>query len=273
MEELRFKVVIDDSLPVQLDEPAVALGSFEPSDKILVYPSDAEGFGLRQFYSDLILGRPLPLRLVTREVEDVDDAFTLALFLDRKLAIHPTTPAVIAALDLARCGPAGLAHVDRDLARFISFSRSYLGEKAGREERIKTVIEWLRQYVVEGVFPSLPPEPKPPRVLDVGTNGFVLAEAASGADLVDGWVELYRLGHLRGMLFGAASPEGQRLALGARKSSFVAMGLEKAAGVLNEAERAMGELPGWVADSLWLWGPQEGTLLLPTHIIEVLVRV
>jgi len=267
--ELQLQVVIDDSLPREQTEPVIALGDFEPSETTFVYQGDSL---LQQFYRDLILGKPLPLKLVAREVRDIDELLVLALFLDRKLAIHPSMPALVFHCDLGRFGPAGLAHMDRDLARFISFSRSYLGAKEGRGDRIKTAVEWLQRYVLDGSLPGLPAEARPPRVVDVGTNGFVLAEAASGADLVESWVELYREGHLRGVLFGPSSTEGRRSVLGARKSPFVALDLGKVAAILNEAERAMGELPGWVGEELWLWGPEEGTLLLPTHILGVLVR-
>jgi hypothetical protein len=266
--ELQLQVVIDDSLPRVQTEPVIALGDFEPSETTLVYRTES---ALQQFYRDLIFGRPLPLKLVAREIKDIDQVLILALFLDRKLAIQPNMASVVAGCDLGRFGPAGLAHTDRDLARLISFAQGYLEGKDGRGDRIKQVVEWFRQYVLEGILPAMSREVDPPRVLDVGTNGFVLAEGEGG--LVDGWTELYRLGHLRGLLFGPASPEGRRSVLGARKSPLVALDLPKAASILNEAESAMGELPGWVGESLWLWGPEDGTLLLPSHITEVLVRV
>jgi hypothetical protein len=272
---LQLQVVIDASLPREQTDPVIALGDFVPSETTFVYKSDPEVLGdsaLQQFYRDLIFGRPLPLKLVAREIGDIDEILILALFLDRRLAIHPNMAAVVFGCDLGRFGPAGLAHADRDLARLISFARNYLGDKEGRGDRIKTIVEWLRQYVLEGTLPSLPVESDPPRILDVGTNGFVLAEGLSG-ELVEGWTELYRLGYLRGLLFGPPSPGGRRAVLGARKSHLVALDLPKAASILNEAETAMGELPGWVGESLWLWGPEEGTLLLPSHVTEVLIRV
>lgn len=275
MEEIQLQVVIDEALPSKQEGPVVALGDFEPSETTFVYRSDPDSPGesaLQRFYRDLIFGRALPIKLVARDIQDIDEVLLLALFLDRKLAIQSSTASVVFAADLGRFGPAGLAHIDRDLARFISFARTYLGGREGRGDRIKTVVEWLQRYIQEGSLPGLPAESKPPRVLDVGTNGFVVAEA-DGTDLVEGWTELYRQGHLRGLLFGTTSPMGHRAILGARKSPFVEFSLERAADILNEAERAMGELPGWVGESLWLWGPEGGTLLLPTHIIEVLVRV
>ena len=125
---------------------------------------------------------------------------------------------------------------------------------------------------MEDRLPALPPEPEPPRPFDYGTNGFVLAQAAPKAPLEDGWVELYREGYLRGALFSPPEQD-RRTVLVARKSPFLAFDLWKAAEVLNEAERAMGEPPGWLADELWLRGPEQGTLLLVSAITKVLIRV
>jgi len=124
--------------------------------------------------------------------------------------------------------------------------------------------------VFDGQLPALPVEPEPPRVFDSGSNGFVLATAEGS--LEDGWVELYREGYLRGALFSPPK-EDRRQVLVARKSHFLAFDLHKAAEVLNEVERALGEPPGWLAGELWLRGPEGGTLLPITAITQVLVRV
>lgn len=270
MDELQLQVVVDDSLPDDLEGPIVAIGSFNPSETVFVYSS------LRVFFEELVLGRPLPLKLVARSIEDIDSATMVALFLDRRLALNPAMSALVGAIDLGmRYGPSGLASVDRDLGRFIALVRAFLrvsGSKDERGEQVKTAVGWIQRYVQEGELPSLPPEPKPPRVLDIGSNGFVVAESEVGVNLVDSWVELYRLGYLRGVVFGP-SIDGRRAILCARKSPFVDFRLDKLALILNEAERAMGELPGWEADDLWLWGPEDGSFLLPSDVIGVLVRV
>ena len=272
--EISLQVTIDKTLPRQLSESVVALGDFEPSPDVIVYATNSDEPGesaLQRFYRDLIFGRPLPLKIVARDITDLDEALILALFLDRRLAIEPATAAVVFACDLARFGPAGLAHVDRDFAEFISWARSYL-EVSPEQSKVKHVVEWLQGYILEGRLPSGPvPELTTYQVLNVGTNGFVAAQVSAGT-LVDTWTELYRQGYLRGVLFEQAVGD-RRAVLAARKSLLVSLDLEKAAAVLNEAERAMGEPPGWIGDPLWLWGPEEGTLLLPTHILEVLVRV
>lgn len=270
MDELQLQVVVDDTLPEALDGPVIAFGRFIPDADVVVYDE------LRAFYEDLILGRPLPLRLVIRSIDDIDGVLVVALFLDRKLALHPAMVGLVAAVDLGmKYGPAGLSHVDRDLGRFVALVRVYLlgaSSKEDKGERLKTVVQWVQDYINEGLLPSLSPEPKPPRILDLGSNGFVVAEVGVEVNLVDSWVELYRLGHLRGVIFGPPIAD-RRAILGARKSPLVDFRLDKAASVLNEAERAMGELPGWAADDLWLWGPEDGSLLLPSHVMEVLVRV
>jgi hypothetical protein len=275
---ISLQVILDSKLPKRLpEEPVVAIGDFEPSEQVIVYKSDPEKPGesaLQQFYRDLIFGRPLPLKLVAREIRDIDEAMILTLFLDRKLAIEPKTSSVVFWCDLARFGPAGLAHVDPDFAELISWVREYL-VISPEPERVKHVVEWLQKYVSEGSIPSgPPPSGGPPRILDVGTNGFVVAEVPWGTNLPSGWTELYRQGHLRGVLFEAMVRGGPLRVLGARKSPLVALDLARAAGILNEAEKAMGEGPGWVSEEdLWLWGPEDGTQLLPSAIIQVLVRL
>lgn len=260
----------------------IALGDFEPSEDVFVYKSDPEKLGdsaLQQFYRDLIFGRPLPIKLVARQVQDIDEALIVALFLDRKLAITPSCAQVVFWCDLGRFGPAGLAHVDPDFAEFISWARIYLLDGSGgtpHGERVKHVVEWLQRYILEGSLPQAPvaASREPPRILDIGTDGFVVAEVPWGTGLPDSWTELYRQGHLRGILFEQPARGGLLRALGARKSPFVTLGLTKAAAILNEAEKALGEPGGWtVEEGLWLWDPEGGTKLLPTDILQVLVRV
>lgn len=274
MDELRFEAIIDPSLEPEV-EGVVAFGQFVSKGELTaVYADDRTA--LTEFYSDLLQGRPFPLKLVTRRLQTIGQLVAVALFLRRELAIHPAMPGLIAAANLAdQLGLVGLAHIDRDLGRFFKLLTAYLPPNLGRKEqqvRIATTVGWVYQYIFEGQLPALPVEPEPPRPFDYGSNGFVLAEAAAGASLEDGWVELYRAGYLRGALFSPPRDD-RRHVLAARKSPFLAFDLRKAAEVLNEAESAMGEPPGWLADDLWLRGPQEGTLLPVTAVTQVLVRV
>jgi hypothetical protein len=268
-DELRFEVVIDRNLGPKVED-AIALGDFEGP---MAYPGDD---ALTAFYGHLILGRPFPLKLVARDVHSVSDLIVVALFLRRDLAIHPAMPGLIAAASLVgQLKLAGLAHIDRDLARFFRLLRGYLPPGLSKNEqktRLTTAVEWVYQYVTQGELPALPPEPGPPQVFDVGTNGFVLAQSAPRSPLENGWEELYRQGYLRGALF-SPSVEERRRVLAARKSPYLTFDLRKAAAAFNEAEKAMGEPPGWEADDLWMRGPEQGTLLLISAITDILVRI
>jgi hypothetical protein len=270
MEELRFHVLVDPNLGPEI-EGVVALGDFKsPKGTTIIFPDNC----LPTFYGDLLMGRPFPLTLVTRKIDSVGKVLTLALFLHRDLAIHPKMASLVAAGSLVdQLQLAGLAHIDPTLARFFQFLMSYLPPSLSQTDlqiRLVTVVSWIRDYLLEDRFPALPPAPPAPRILDTGTNGFVLAEC--DGSLEDGWIELYRQGYLRGLLFGP-DRKGRRRVLAARKSPFLALDLRKAAEILNEAENAMGEPSGWVTDGIWLEGPPEGTCLLMSAVTQVMIRV
>lgn len=235
---------------------------------------------LPSFYEDLILGRPMPTTLATPKIQDIDTILTIALFLHRDLATHPDTASLVYIVDFVhRLGLPALAHLNDKLARFFSSLRTYFPEKglSQREtsERVQNAVTWIREYVYNGTLSILAPVPPTGvRILDQGTTGFVVAADEGSGSLYDGWVELYRLGFLRGILMKKAT-EPRNHVLIARKSLFLPFDLEKAAHILNQMERAMGELPDWKVsgDKLWLWGPEDGTLILLQHINEVLVRI
>ncbi len=236
--------------------------------------SQADPGALTSFFEDLILGRPLPLTFATRQIRDIDTIFALALFFDRTLAIHPAMPGIVAAADLVhRRGAAILGHIDADLGRFFRVLRSYFPEEglSKRElgERLTKSVGWIKDFM-DGRPPVLGVPWPEVRVLDIGTNGFVLAETLGS--LPSGWVELYRKGFLRGLLVGP-DRDSRRAVLVARKSTYVDFDLTTAASILNEVELTIGEMPEWRADLLWLWGPEEGTLLRITEILEILKRV
>lgn len=229
---------------------------------------------LTRFFEDLVMGRELPLVFATKAIQDVDTLVAIALFLHRDLAIHPAVPGFVYTVDwIHRGGLPALAHVDEDLGRFVSFLRAYFPDKLGKQEfvdRLKQAIEWLRDYIFNGNIPHMGKAPARARVVDIGTNGFVVAQTRGS--LFDGWVDLYRQGHLRGILVNTGKAD-RRHVLAARKSQHVPFDLTMAAHFLNQMETAMGELPTWESDGLWLKGPEDGTLILVVDILKVLTRV
>lgn len=273
MQELKLQIVIDESLDSEV-EGVVALGDFTPKgDNPLtaVYSVD----DLHIFYRDLVFGRPFPLVLVTRSLSNMGQLLAVILFLHRDLAIHPGIPGLIAAVNLMDgYGTVGLAHVDRDLSRFLKLAQAALlkaSDRATQQAVLETVVGWVRAYVLEGAYPALPPLPEPPRVVDRGTDGFVFA-VSTHKDLVVGWEELYRQGFLRGVLMQQAADDRWNV-LAARKSPYLSFDLKKAASILNEAEGAMGEERGWSTDGFWLKSPSEGTLILPSALLQVFLRI
>lgn len=250
----------------------------------LAYEHHGEGFSsydrgaLPSFYEDLLLGRAMPLTLATKALQDIDTLTAIALWLHRDLSTHPGTASFIYTVDFVhRLGFPALAHIEENLARFFTVLRNYFPEKgiSQREfsERLTTAVGWIREYIHNGAFPTLGPAPNSNiRVLDLGSTGFVLAETKW--NLWDGWAELYRQGFLRGAIVHVGK-EDRRQVLIARKSLYVPFNLSMASRILNQMETAMGELPEWKEskDGLWLEGPQEGTLILLQHLIEVLVRI
>ena len=163
MTELRLNVLIDPTL------------TSAPDDAVL-YDGD-----IRRFFHDMVAGKPLPLTLALREVRDVDALLAVAVFLHRDLAIHPGLPGLLAVFAMACEEPFwGLAHVDRDIGRFVGHLRGYLGQSgAGKQEqaeRVATAVGWIRELLLEGRLPQMAPAPVAPTVITVGTNGFVFAE-------------------------------------------------------------------------------------------------
>jgi hypothetical protein len=268
MEELQFQVLVDPKHGSNVGEDVVAFGDFDKGPYVYGGPG-----ALASFYSELILGRPFPLKFLVREVS-VSTIFAIALFLRRDLAIHPRTPSLITSATLVdQYREAGYAHVASDIGQFFSMLENYLPpgtSKSELQKKLPTALEWVSLLVTEEALPALPPRVPVPSLLDVGTTGFVLAETPH-KDLGRGWIELFRQGFLRGALFHQG--KGRLFVLAARKSPFLSFDLRKGANILNEAESAMGEPSGWQGEDLWLHGPKKGTFLPMASIIEVLVRL
>jgi len=275
-EELRLEVRIDHSL-VEAPEGALVMGA-------LGHGSPDAYDDVERFYTDLILGKPLPLVLAANAIEVLSHAIMTVLFLRRGLALHPRMHQLVVSTALAdRHGLGGLAHVERDLARFLLLVQGYIVDpKLSRQElgrRISTLVGWVENWVENDHLPQLPVDPPVPRVLDHGTNGFVLAETTGPLDA--GWLELFRMGYLRGVL--ATIPKNDRRGvLMARKSAFVAFDLAQAAKLLNAAESQLGGTEGrepdggkggWAVHSFVLTGPIKGTALPLEGILQVAVRV
>lgn len=276
MEERELSVIVNPDLDRVVDG-VVAFGDFELREGNIggvVYPD--ERVALASFYSDLLLGRPMPLTLATRGIHTIGMLVVVALFLRRELVLHPRAATLVWSAEMVdQLKLAGLAHVDRDLARFFKLLSGYMPtslKRAVQQERLTTTVEWLCEYIEDERYPALPKEPAPPQVLHTGTAGFVAAEAAKGASLDDLWVVLFRQGFLWGALFAQARND-RRGVLAGRKSAYQPLNPSESAKRLNEAESAMGEPPGWEASELWLKSPDKGTLLPIDAVVKVLIHV
>lgn len=271
MTELQYKVVLDSDSSDRLSE-SVGFGSFIPADDLSVVYGEEE---VLRFYNDLILGRPLPLTFVARGLNNLGTFLAISLFLQRDLVLHPQISSIVSAVTLFDTyGVAGAAHIDRDLSRVLKGLKRVLASPPNGSEDQNQILGFalnlLRDYVEKGKLPPLPPEKDPPVILDRGTNGFVVANQ-EGLNLSDGWEELYRLGYLRGVLTCPLHGTERWGVLGARKSTFVDLDLVKAASALNDAETAAEGTPEWVSDGLWLVGPTQGTVLLPSMVLRILL--
>jgi hypothetical protein len=273
VEELQLEVRIDPDL-TEPPEGALTLG--DPSRHACALGGPNAYDDVEQLYVDLILGREVPLLLASRGIETLGHVMLVALFLRRGLALHPRMHQLVVSTALAdRYSLGGLAHVERDIARFLLLIQGYVVDpQLGRKElgrRLATLVEWVDAWVEEDRLPQLPVEPDPPVVIDHGTNGFVVAETTG--PLEAGWLELYRQGYLRGILV-TAPRNGRRGVLAARKSRFVAFDLAQAARLLTDVEASL-EGHQWSAhhEGLWMAGPVEGTELPIEAILKVLIRV
>jgi len=280
--ELELTVKIEANLPAVVPD-AVSFETGATREEIAsaetpVYEHHGKQFStldpgaLPYFFEDLIMGRAFPLTFATRAVHDVDTLVAIALFLHRDLATHPAMPGFVYVVDFVhRGGLPALAHIEQDLARFLCFLRASFPEKGTvPQDKLTAGITWVREYIANGQIPHLGAPPEGVRVVDIGSNGFVVAQTSGS--LFDGWVDLYRQGFLRGVLINTGEGD-RRFVLGARKSVYVGFDLVMAAHLLNQMEVAMGELPEWESDGLWLKAPPQGTLILMKHLLEVLTRV
>lgn len=146
---------------------------------------------LPALYESLILGAPLPSTLVIRHLT-TPTLLAGTLFLHRETLLSPLTLPLVYGLDLAeREGFPATAH----LPSLPELRLPYASQpKPEITARIGATVATLRDYLA-----CPPPElPKGASVLDVGSNGFVVAEGLRTP------LPLYQQGYLRGVIFPVA---------------------------------------------------------------------
>ena len=282
-EETKLTLSVDVNAP-QTDPDAITFETGATLQQTLdphMFAYEHHGLGLSvpgaliRFYEDLIQGRPLPPKFVTSRVGDVDTLLAIALFLHRDTAISTLAPGLVYAVDaFHRLGTPFMGHLDSDIGTFILILRSQLPPQGmspfSVAQSLPGVIGHVREYLLYGRFPHLGIPFPSPKVLDKGTGGFVLGEV--DGPLGEGWVELFRQGHLRGLLISPQKHDRRQMLI-ARKSTYVPFNLPAAAQALNIMEERQGEPQEWAATTLWLHSPTNGTLLPVSQVLEVLLRV
>ncbi len=248
--------------------------------ELWVYEHHGEGFGwadpgaLTCLFDDLIHGRPMPLKFVSKALRDIDVLVAITLQQNMDLVVCPNALKIVTAADLVhRRGAVGMAHVDPELMHFFRFLRGLFPKSISKklfEEHIGQAVVYIQDYIANDRLPQTGAEPEAPTVLDTGSGGFVVAEARG--PLGEAWVHLFRSGFRRGVVV-SQDHAGRRFVLGARKGPYVDLKLDTAARLLNEVERAMGEPPEWKNDALWLYGPPDGTIARVSHMLGILIRV
>ena len=270
MEALKLELTIDPSLPPCV-EGAISFETGGDPGRY-VYGRGRPG-PLLCFFEDLISGMPMPLIFATKRVSGPHTVIAAALFLDREIAVHPGAPALVYAVDLVhRLGDPMYAHLDPNLAQFLRGLAGFFSSgisKAEQGTRLATAVQWVRDYLATGDLPSIGTWVPYVRVLDVGTNGFVVA--TSRRVCREAWESLYRWGHLRGVLVGEEET-GLRPILAARKSLSVGFDLERFVPILDELEQLSGGGTGWALDGNYLASPRDGTTILVQHIVDVFLR-
>lgn len=270
--DLQLQVIIDPELPPVV-EGAVSFETGSLELGLHVYGPGRVG-PLAAFFEDLISGAPMPLTFVMHRISGPHSVVAATLFFCRDVAVLPSTVGLVYVVDLAhRIGDAALAHADTELARFLRGLASYFPRglsKREQGERLSTAMQWVRAYLTEGSLPNLGPRAEAVDVLDLGTNGFVLAQ---GEPTVGSWEALYRSGYLRGAVISPHADGDFRKVLVARKTRQVGFDLERAVPILDELERLSGGTPGWRLQGDYLYSPEDGTTILLKYLVEVLLRV
>jgi hypothetical protein len=247
---------------------------------LFVYEHHGEDFGwadpgaLTCLFEDLIHGREMPPKFVSRALRDIDVLVAIALHQEPKVTVLPNALKLVTSVDLVhRRGAVGMAHVEEDLADFFRFLRKLFPKdlpKSQFDKQLTLAVTLILEHITNNQLPASQRLNPQTVVIDVGSRGFVLAE--SRGTLGEAWVHLFRNGFLRGVVV-SPDHQGRRHVLGSRKGPYVRFELATAARLLNDMERVMGELADWSSDGLWLYGPPDGTVIRVTHLLDVLVRV
>jgi hypothetical protein len=278
VEDLKLNVVIGSEIP----EESVLFERGSTPDKLGpgVYDHHGEGYNsftpgaLTRLFEDLVIGTKLPLSFSTPAVGAPDTILAIALFMGRDLLLLPATPGLVYGVDLVhRFGPQLLAHLDPIVSGFFkAFPRFFTPNLTNQEigERVSTMIQWIREYLTEGKYPNLSVAAPEVRVLDVGTNGFVLAEALNVS--ADAWEVLYRDGYLRGVILGP-EVEGRRRVLASRKNDRAWETLPKVIPFLNELESLSNGDPKWRCEGDFVYSPPVGTSVLISHLLKVFLGI
>ena len=235
------------------------------------FDSSSQG-ALTRFYEDMVSGRLLPPSFVTHRINGPDTIVAASLFLNRELVLLPETAKFVASVDwVHRKGLPALAVQDPDMCRFFRLLAS-VGQSnlsgSELEARLTAAIGWVTDYLDRGQMPALGQMFLEPRVLDRGPHGFVVAETRG--DLLEGWVELFRQGYDRGVLFGPHHETRLPVLIG-RRSGYVGLDLPLAGARLNELEVVHGGFPQWRVQGDFLVSPSDGTLCTAVQVVRMIV--
>lgn len=281
MTGINFQVSIGSEAPILSDEVVCFETGVNP-DQVGpgVYEHHGEGFNsftpgaLTRLFEDLVIGTKLPLAFATPQVKGPDTILAITLFLKRELLLLPATPGLVYGVDLAhRFGPQLLSHLDPIVSGFFkAFPRFFTPNLTKNElgERVTTMVGWVSEYLTDGKIPNLGGSSPEVRILDVGTNGFVLAEALNLT--LDAWEVLYRDGYLRGVLLGP-EVQGRRKLLASRKNERAWEGMPRSVPLLNELEALSGGVPEWKYEGDLVYSPAVGTNVLVSHLLKVFLGI
>ena len=281
MEELQFNVTIDPGQPA-LVEDTICFETGARIDQVGpgVYEHHGEGFdsrstgALTRFFEDLICGTAFPLKFMTHGLRGPDTVLAITLFLNRDLALNPATVGLVYGVDLVhRFGPSMLAHLDPTIAGFLRSFNKFFPEtqsKIEQGERLSTAVLWIRGFLIDERIPNIGQPLPEVRIIDIGTNGFVLAETSKPS--IEAWEALYRLGYLRGVLIGTPVEDSTHI-LVSRKSERAWPNLPHCIPFLNDLDSISGGVPEWRSEGAYVYSPAVGTKILVSHLLEVFLRI